>query len=75
MSQVSTWKCIKSLDLHTSAGEYLGIAFTESKLYQGEANHATPGGEWAMQFIDNSQTPHLITSKALHEHFVKLDQA
>lgn len=67
------WKCIKSLDLYTTSNEYLGVAFTKGLLYQGEPNHATPSGEWAMQFIDNFNEPHLITSAGLHEYFVKGD--
>jgi hypothetical protein len=64
---MSYWKCIKTLKMNNS-GE---VAFTEGKVYKGEVS-ATPLGEWAMAFEDDTGWgDHLMTSKDLHEYFVK----
>lgn len=61
MSQESTWKCVKGFNF-----------FTRGEFYQGQTS-ATPGGEWAMSFLDDTEQEHLITSTWLHNHFVKVE--
>lgn len=66
---MSYWKCIKTLKMNNT-GE---VAFAEGKVYSGHVS-ATPLGEWAMAFTDDTGfDDHLMISKALHEYFVNLD--
>lgn len=67
MNNYSTWQCIKTLIMDDG----FTVAFTEHKFYTGEPS-ATPGGEWAMSFLDDTDTEHLMPSKWLHEYFVKV---
>lgn len=66
---MSYWKCIKTLRMEVTEE----VAFTEGKVYYGYIS-ATLGGEWAMAFTDDTDFDnHLMTSKGLHEYFVKVD--
>lgn len=65
---MNRWKCIKTLKMEVT-GE---IAFFEGTVYYGSPS-ATPLGEWAMAFIDDTGDNHLMTSGALHEHFERVE--
>lgn len=67
---MSYWKCVKTLKMEVTEE----TAFTEGKVYYGYVS-ATPSGEWAMAFTDDTGFDnHLMTSAGLHEHFVKIDE-
>lgn len=66
---MSYWKCIKTLAMKVTEE----IAFTEGEVYYG-CPSATPLGEWALAFTDDTGfDDHLMTTEALHEHFVKVE--
>lgn len=68
---MSYWKCTNTLRMEVTEE----VAFTKGKVYYGYTS-ATSGGEWAMAFTDDTGFDnHLITSKWLHEHFVKVEKA
>jgi hypothetical protein len=61
------YKCVKDFAMDT--GE---IAFTQGKFYEGQTS-ATPGGEWAMSFTDDTGHEHLMMGRALREHLEPVD--
>ena len=67
---MSYWKCTKTLTMQVTNE----VAFTEGKVYYGYVS-ATPGGEWTMAFTDDTGfDDHLMTSEALREHFVRVEE-
>lgn len=68
LTTLETYRCVKTLatDFHGEA-----VAFTEGRLYEGLTS-AIPTGEWALQFTNDLNEPHLITTECLYEYFVKV---
>lgn len=70
MNQPMTYRCTKTV-IDDKDDE---VCFTEGRLYRGEVS-ATPAGEWAIAFTDDTGTQHTAGAAWLHQHFVADDDA
>lgn len=65
MNQPMTYRCTKTV-IDDKDDE---VCFTEGRLYRGEVS-ATPAGEWAIAFTDDTGTQHTASAAWLHQHFI-----
>jgi len=60
------YRCIKTVQSDDG-----NTFFIVGKIYEGYT-FATPGGEWALEFIDETNTPHLVNGRYFRDHFKEI---
>lgn len=65
------YRCTKTIISDFQGGT---VVFTKDRLYEGFTS-ATPGGDWAMQFTNDLNEPHLMTADWLRGYFARVEEA